>query len=140
MPWNYDIIGVCYKLYSNGYAEFDSILNPYCLLLETITHEGKEYTVVKTALHSGGASHGMFGVNGKIDAPENLVIPNTITEIPSYAFHGCSSSTIARLDNVTYVSGSAFSQCSNKEPVEFSDSLEKLSVNHLFCGCTSLKP
>lgn len=139
LPWTHDIMGVSYKLYSNGYAEIDSILNPYCMLSETITYEGKKYTVVKIALHSGGASYGMFGVNGEIEAPENLVIPNTITEIPGYAFHGCSSSTITLPENVTYVSGGAFSQCRNIETVVFPDSLEKLAVSHLFGGCTSLK-
>ena len=141
LGWTYDIMGVRYVLYSNGYAEIDAILNPYCQLSETVTYEGKEYAVVKIVLHtlqSHGASYGIFGLNGMYEAPENLVIPNTIEEIPAYAFYGCTSSTITLPSNVKYVSGSAFSGCENIETIEFPDSLEKLCANGLFNGCTSL--
>lgn len=141
LPWTYDIMGIRYKLYENDYAEIDTILNPYCQLTETFSYEGKDYTVVKIALHTDGLSlsFGIFGVNGDYEAPENLVIPDTIAEIPYYAFHGCTSSTITLPSNVKYVAGGAFSQCANIETVEFPDSLEKLGADHLFAGCSSLK-
>lgn len=140
LAWTYDIMGVRYKLYENGYAEIDTILNPHCLLTETVTYEGKDYDVVKIVNHSDGmVSFGIFGVNGEYEAPENLVIPNGVEEIPNYAFHGCSSSTITLPSNVKYVSGGVFSQCANIETIEFPDSLEKLAANHLFAGCSSLK-
>lgn len=135
-----DIMGVRYKLYDKGFAEIDTILNPYCQLGETVTYEGKDYSVVKITLHSETMVHyGIFGVNGQYEAPENLVVPNTIEEIPSYAFHGCTSSTITLPSNVKYVWSGAFSRCANIETVEFPDSLEKLAAAHLFVGCSSLK-
>lgn len=137
---NYDIMGVRYNLYSDGYAEIEYILNAYAQLTETITYEGKEYTVVIIANHDlAGAHSGIFGINGQYDAPENLVIPNTILEIPSYAFYECTSSTITLPSNVTYVSAGAFSRCMNIETIEFPDSLERLCANNLFNGCSSLK-
>lgn len=138
---NYDIMGVRYNLYSNGYAEIEYILNAYGELTETVTYEGKEYTVVKIAAHHAGpgVDSGIFGLNGNFEAPENLVIPNTIEEIPSYAFQDCTSSTIKLPSNVKYVSGGAFSRCKNIETIEFPDSLEKLTAYHLFVGCSSLK-
>ncbi len=54
LSWTYDIMGVRYKLYENGYAEIDTILNPHCQLTDTVTYEGKEYAVVKILNHSDG--------------------------------------------------------------------------------------
>lgn len=136
-----DVLGVRYKLYSNGYAEIDTILNPYCQLTETVTYEGTDYTVIKITHHTDGMSlsYGMFGVNGEYEAPENLVIPNTIEEISASAFYGCTSSTITLPSNVKYISGGVFSCCENIETIEFPDSLEKLGADHLFAGCSSLR-
>ncbi len=140
LSWTYDIMGVRYKLYENGYAEIDTILNPYCQLTDTVTYEGKEYAVIKIANHSDGmVTCGIFGGNGEYEAPEDLIIPNAIEEIPLYAFHGCTSSTITLPSNVKYVAEGAFSRCTNIETIEFPDSLEKLATRNLFVGCSSLK-
>lgn len=138
---NCDIMGVRYNLYSNGYAEIEYILNAYGQLTETVTYEGKEYTVVKIATHHAGpgVDSGILGLNGNFESPENLVIPNTIDEIPSNAFEGCTSSTITLPTNVKYVSGSAFYGCKNIETIEFPDSLEKLCAHELFAGCSNLR-
>lgn len=137
---NCDIMGVRYNLYSNGYAEIEYVLNAYGQLTETVTYEGKEYTVVKIVNHDmPGIPGGIFSVNLQHDSPENLVIPNTIEEIPSGTFAGCTSSTITLPANVKYVSGYAFYGCKNIETIEFPASLEKLCVYHLFAGCSSLK-
>lgn len=138
---NCDIMGVRYNLYSNGYAEIDYILNAYGQLTETVTYEGKEYTVVKIATHHAGpgVNSGIFGINGNYESPENLIIPNTIEEIPSYAFQDCTSSTITLPSNVKYISGGAFLGCKNIETLEFPKSLEKLCAQELFSGCSNLK-
>ena len=135
-----DIMGVRYNLYSNGYAEIEFMLNPYGELGETVTYNGKNYTVTQIENHATEAvNYGMFGLNGEYEAPETLIIPDTIQEIPNYAFHCCTSSSIVLPSNVKYISMGAFSQCSNIETIEFPDSLERLSASNLFAGCNSLK-
>ena len=137
---NCDIMGVRYNLYSNGYAEIEYMLNAYGQLTEIVTYEGKEYTVAKIANHALlGVPGGIFNVSAKSESPENLVIPNTIEEIPSYAFTDCTSSTITLPSNVKYISGGVFYGCKNIETIEFPDSLEKLCAQELFSGCSSLK-
>lgn len=45
--YNVDIMGVRYNLYSKGYAEIVQVLNACAALTDTVTYEGKEYSVVK---------------------------------------------------------------------------------------------
>lgn len=133
-----DIMGVRYKLYSNGYAEIICVLNTYGQLTETVSYEGKDYSVVKISWDSNG--NGLFNtVYPTVAAPEHLVMPDTLIELPSYVFTNCGSSTITLPSNLKYLSIRAFDGCINIETVEFPDSLEKIAPEGLFAGCTNLK-
>lgn len=54
LSWTYDIMGVRYMLYENGYAAIDTILNPYCQLTDTVTYEGEDYAIVQIVNHTDG--------------------------------------------------------------------------------------
>lgn len=143
---NVDIMGVRYNLYSNGYAEVVAVLNPYFELSESVTYQGTNYSVVQiktlnTGLLSGVSIFKQVGINSKgfVEAPEHLIMPDTILSLPSYAFAYCTSSSITLPSNLKALSSRAFDQCSNLETIEFPDSLEQLCAQGLFAGCSSLK-
>ena len=67
-----------------------------------------------------------------------LTIPNTVTEIKSYAFRGCSSLTSIEIpDSVTSIGDSAFYNCSSLTSIEIPDSVTSIG-NSAFYGCSSL--
>ena len=69
---------------------------------------------------------------------KNVVIPNSVTEIDSYAFKGCTSLTSVVIPNsVTRISGSAFEGCTGLTSVTIPNTLKRIA-NNAFKGCTSL--
>lgn len=141
-----DIMGVRYNLYSNGYAEVVAVLNPYFELSESVTYQGTDYSVVKIQNKNIGIVTGVSifhqtGINSKgfVEAPEHLVLPDTLLSLPNYAFAYCTSSSITLPSDLKFLSLGAFHYCTNLETVDFPDSLEKICAIRLFEGCSSLK-
>ena len=68
----------------------------------------------------------------------SITIPNGVTEIPSYAFYGCSSLTSITIpDGVTSIGGSAFYGCSGLTSITIPNSVTSIG-NWAFRGCTGL--
>ena len=135
---NVDVMGVRYNLYSNGYAAIVQVLNPYCVLSETITYQEEEYTVA--AIEPGSVSGiGIFNSVSVKEAPETLKLPDTLTMLPGYALADCSSSVIILPEKVNFIGGSLFAGCVNIETVEFPETVEQICANGLFRGCSGLK-
>ena len=67
-----------------------------------------------------------------------LVIPNAVTEIKSYAFRGCSSLTSVEIgDGVTSIGGSAFAYCDSLTSIEIPDGVTSIGSS-AFYNCSSL--
>ncbi len=68
----------------------------------------------------------------------DLVIPDSVTHINSYAFINCTSLTSVIIpDDVTSISESAFRGCTNIASVIIPDRVTSIS-DYAFCGCTGL--
>ena len=114
------IDGIYYRLYDNGTAQvcYSRVGSPYsptyyysCTtsnnIQEYIHYEGKIYRVVSI---DDKAFYGCSLISLK------LIIPNSVTNIGSYAFSGCSSLTSIEIpSSVTNIGTSAFSNCQIKE-------------------------
>ena len=69
----------------------------------------------------------------------DLVIPDGVTSIHSYAFSGCSSiKSVTIPDSVTRISNSAFSDCSSLENITIPDSITSIG-EYAFDNCSNLK-
>ena len=81
----------------------------------------------------GGAS---LYLNGKLVT--DLIIPNSVTNIGSYAFYHCSSLTSVTIPNsVTSIGYQAFSDCSSLTSITIPDSVTSIG-NAAFSSCDSL--
>jgi hypothetical protein len=82
---------------------------------------------------SGGAKLYLNGV-----LVENLVIPDGVTQIGAYAFHGCSSLTSITIPNIiTTIGEGAFCGCYFLTSVTIPDSVTTIG-GQVFCYCGSL--
>lgn len=69
----------------------------------------------------------------------DVVLPETVTAIPAYAFYNCDLITsITISEKVTSIGESAFFNCANIERIEIPDSVATIGKN-AFCNCSSLK-
>jgi hypothetical protein len=67
-----------------------------------------------------------------------LTIPDTVTQIPNYAFYGCTSLTSVEIgDGVTDIGYGAFSSCTSLISVEIGDSVTDIAYN-AFDDCVEL--
>ena len=89
-------------------------------------------------MYYGGTSNKTFSLNGQ--TVTELVIPNTVTSIPSYAFYYCkniTSVTFEENSQCTRIGSYAFHGCSNITNVIIPDSVT--SIGHFpFRDCNSL--
>ena len=73
------------------------------------------------------------------NAVTEIVLDDSVTEIPSYAFLGCTSLTSVTIpDSVTTIGNKAFKNCAGLTDITFPDSVTKVG-NSAFSGCKSLK-
>lgn len=67
-----------------------------------------------------------------------VVIPDTATQIPNYAFHGCDGITNVKMPNsITSIGDDAFRNCSGLTAITISNSITSIGVD-AFKGCSSL--
>ncbi len=96
---------------------------------ETVTYEGKTYTVT-------GVGADTFMYSGSLTS---VSLPSTITYIEEYAFFQCSSlKEIILPDGVTSIGVDAFYECMSLEYIEIPESVSSIGLAAL-CGCVSLK-
>lgn len=75
-------------------------------------------------------------VNGRMTS--DLVIPDGVTQIPSYAFHGCTNLQFVTIpDSVTSIGSAAFYGCKELISVNGAASLSEIGVS-AFNGCSKL--
>ena len=68
-----------------------------------------------------------------------LIIPDTVSQIPSYSFYGCNKlKTVVFGKRIESIDESAFYNCTSIETVVIPETLSKLG-DYCFRGCTSLK-
>ena len=93
---------------------------------------GGTYSIPDSVTEIGsGAFHGCTSLT-------NITIPDSVTEIGGGAFYGCTSLTnITIPDSVTKIGGSAFQSCSSLTNITIPDSVTSIG-NNAFYGCTSL--
>ncbi len=112
------------------------------------TYEGKPVTSIGSyafgscssltlySLMYYGTSNKTFSLNGQ--AVTELVIPNTVTSIPSFAFYYCTNITSVTIPNsVISIGDEAFYFCSSLTSVTIPDSVTSIGVS-AFYGCSSL--
>ena len=79
---------------------------------------------------------GKLYIDGQI--VEDLVIPDSVTEIKAYAFSGCTGLTSVAIGNsVTDIGSNAFSGCTGLTSVTIPDSVTSIGY-YAFSGCTGL--
>ncbi len=166
----YPIIGIneeaflgCYNLKTieipNSVIFFDNNAFNDCELLEIVYYKGtiEDWNYVKINNSNSSPMNFtnhiyMIGESGKYEEVTEIVIPNGITEIPSYqftgfnkvtsikfpeglkiigesAFFGCESITdIVIPDSVTIIDNYAFDNCTNLKSIKLSNSLNKIGA------------
>lgn len=139
-----DIMGVTYDLFDGGYASIVTILHKEAQITETVSYDGKDYTVIAIgyARDNGNKEWVQNSVykdyfNPQDNSPEILTLPESIKYVGSQALYGCTAKQIILPSQVTTLAGRVFENCVNLEFVEFPDALNYLSIS--FGSCYSLK-
>ncbi len=93
---------------------------------------GETYSIPDSVTEIGsGAFHGCTSLT-------NITIPDSVTEIGGGAFYGCTSLTSVTIpDSVTKIGGSAFQSCSLLTNITIPNSVTTIG-NSAFSGCSSL--
>ncbi len=113
----------------------------YCNNIETIEYQGtlEEYLSIDMGnVWITDSSHSLK-IGGQ-EITNNLVIPDTITTIPKYAFHGCTDIVSVSIpESVTSIGEYAFQFCSQLTSVDFGENSQLTSIGYsAFYSCTSL--
>ena len=135
-----DVLGVKYNFYDNGYALIETILHENAQLTDTVSYEGKEYTVIGFMTYKVSTMYetGAFGY-GETRSSDHLILPSTIQNIPNYALAYCNAKTITLPANLKNMGNGVFSGCNNMESIDIPDSVVSIGASKLFQNCTSLK-
>lgn len=134
-----DIMGVTYDFYDNGYALIESILHEHAQLEDNVSYNGANYIVVGFVQPSSLLSEaGVFGYRDT-KSPENLVLPDTIQQIPSHALAYCTANTITLPSNLKMIGNGVFSGASNIETISIPKTVTSIFAHYLFQNCVNLK-
>ena len=123
-----------------------SIGNDAFYLVKNIVYEGPATGSPWGALTVNGIFDGDFiysdaertNLTAYIGNGGDVVIPNSVTNIGSSAFYGCSGLTSVTIPNsVTSIGGYAFRNCSGLTSVSIGNSVTSIG-NYAFYGCSSL--
>lgn len=102
----------------------DETLSGDIIIPESITHEGRSYTVVRT-------TNGAFQ-NTDITS---ISLPNSITSLGNGCFYNCHKLISVKLpDNITSLGNETFSTCSHLSSIELPNTLTALG-NYCFINC-----
>lgn len=105
----------------------DETLSGDIIIPESITHEGRSYTVVRT-------TNGAFQ-NTDITS---ISLPNSITSLGNGCFYNCHKLISVKLpDNITSLGNETFSTCSHLSSIELPNTLTALG-NYCFILCKEL--
>ena len=123
------ISGNTYKI---AYSDINVIINDGQCTIDSIKNsDGSEipsYLIVE--------GRRVTGYRGNV--PANIIIPEGITEIKSYAFSKCLSLISVKIpDSVTDIGGAAFSGCNNLERVTLPDTVTSIGWS-AFSECNNL--
>lgn len=120
-----------YDNYGNQYYKYYNDNKGYVIIPETITLDGKTYTV--TAIGDYAFCHtDSEGISG-------ISFPNTITSIGMYAFQNCDKLLeITIPESVTSIGEGAFYDCDYISNITIPNSVTTIN-NQAFCYCDRLK-
>ena len=141
-----DIMGVTYDLFDGGYASIVTILHKEAQITETVSYDGKDYTVIAIgfARDIGNKEWVQNSVykdyfNPQDNSPETLTLPESIKYVGSQALWGCTAKQIVLPSQIATLAGRVFENCVNLESIEFPDSLNYLNTSGMFSSCYGLK-
>jgi hypothetical protein len=139
--------GLRYQLSGNEamVSRQDRSLSGDIVIPEKVTYNGVDYTVnsiigpKSTATYGGHSSISADGAAFQGTSITSVVIPATITSLPSCAFISCHSLTRVVLPStLTYISFGCFAYCSALSEINVPDSVSSIG-EWAFGACTSLK-
>lgn len=113
--------------------------NPFseCAALKdiTISPNNTAFTIVNGILYSKDMTE-LFTCPTSLEIGD-FVVPTSVKRISNFAFYGCKYLTSLKLNNVTYVGASTFSDCANLTSVDFGTKFEVAS-SKAFYNCKGL--
>lgn len=142
------IDGICY-LFDGDYAyvkSTDMVFNngeEFNIIIPATVHfKDKEYIVTKIMSNFGSwiSSFTYNDTTQYFDSPcsFSIVLPDTITEIESYAFYQCNIVSINIPKNVTKINDYCFYNCFELRDISLSESLLEIG-DYAFYGCENIE-
>ena len=147
------ILGADYMLYDNEYALIDKIKNPNFQMTETISYEGKDYTVIgvvsRTTLITDIVSDNspenlvfidsIKNLNFTVDSSKtaNITLPDEL-ETCHITFYWCPNITEIQVPDSCKLFGAEFYWCDGIEEFSCQDGMEALGTLK-FSSCKNLK-
>ena len=136
IPASVTTIGCC-AFFSGAYIYADKLsFGKGCSALTNI-----EVSPLNTVYDSRGNCNAIIETasNTLLFGCKNTVIPDSVTNIGSYAFYGCSGLTTVTIpDSVTSIGSSAFYDCSGLTTITIPDSVTSIG-SFAFVNCDNLK-
>ena len=157
LEWSYEYVssqtfavidGLSYKLTPDGFAQVDrqdKSLSGDIVIPEKVLYQGVYYTVnsiigpKSTATYGSYSSISADGAAFQGTSITSVVIPATITSLPSCAFISCRSlTTVVLPSTLNYIGFGSFAYCSALSEINVPDSVSSIGI-WAFGGCSSLK-